>query len=136
MEDIYRPVEGDGESMSVTHTPPSNTSGGTKLKSRKRKQIDQSDDHIVAAINNLAEITKGTMSDLIKELAAEKKLAESQITNAMYSVLDTIQTISDLTADEIVRVAELLVDNPNKISLFLKLDHDGRLSLSKRLLNP
>ncbi|XP_075488568.1 uncharacterized protein LOC142527610 [Primulina tabacum] len=136
MEDIYRLVEGDGESMSVKHTSPSTPSVGSKVKSKKRKKISEGDDKIVVAINNLADITKESMTNLIKEMAAEKKLAESQMTTAMDSVLETLQTITELTSDEKVCVAEVLVDNPNKISLFLKLDHDGRLSLSKRLLNP
>ncbi|XP_073030347.1 uncharacterized protein [Primulina eburnea] len=85
MEDMYRPMEGDGESMSVNNSTPSNPSVGTKVKSKKRKKITEGDDKIVVAINNLADITKETMSNLIKQMAAEKKLAESQIWTACWT---------------------------------------------------
>lgn len=57
------------------------------------------DDEIVAAINNLAEITKETMSTLIKEMVADKELANKHINNAMDNVLETLQTIPELNYD-------------------------------------
>ncbi|XP_073055114.1 uncharacterized protein [Primulina eburnea] len=131
MDDFYRPVEGDGESVSVAQTIPSNPSGVSKVRSKKRKQLDEVDNQIVAAINNLAEITKETMSNLIKEMASDSK-----IEIAMDSVLATLGTIPELSSDDKVHVAELLVDNPNKLALFLRLNLEGKISLIKRLLNP
>ncbi|XP_075507610.1 uncharacterized protein LOC142544450 [Primulina tabacum] len=131
MDDFYRPLEGDGESVSVAQTLPSNPSGVSKVRSKKRKQIDDVDNQIVVAINNLADITKETMSNLIKEMSADSK-----IENAMDNVLATFGTIPELNSDEKVRVAELLVDNPNKLALFLRLDREGKISLIKCLLNP
>ncbi|XP_073026719.1 uncharacterized protein [Primulina eburnea] len=130
-DDFYRPLEGDGESVSVTHTPRTNPTSVSNAKSKKRKQLDEGDEQIVAAINNLAAITKETMSSLIKEMSSDSKIGD-----AMDNVLDTLGTLSELTSDEKVRVAEILVENPNKLSLFLRLDEGGKLSLSKRLLNP
>ncbi|XP_073026832.1 uncharacterized protein [Primulina eburnea] len=124
MDDFYRPVEGDGESMSVAQTLSSNPTGVSKVRSKKRKQLDEVDNQIVAAINNLADITKETMSNLIKEMASDSK-----IENATDSVLATLGTIPELTSDDKVRVAELLVDNPNKLALFLRLDREGNISL-------
>ncbi|XP_073033873.1 uncharacterized protein [Primulina eburnea] len=71
IDDFYRPLEGDGESMSVAQTLSSNPTGVSKVRSKKRKQLDEVDNQIVAAINNLADITKETMSNLIKEMASD-----------------------------------------------------------------
>ncbi|XP_073042214.1 uncharacterized protein [Primulina eburnea] len=131
IDDFYRPLEGDGESMSVAQTLSSNPTGVSKNRSKKRKQLDEVDNQIVAAINNLADITKETMSNLIKEMASDSK-----IENATDSVLATLGTIPELTSDDKVRVAEVLVDNPNKLALFLRLDREGKISLIKRLLKP
>lgn len=53
------------------------------------------DDAIVAAVNNLAHITKDTMGELIKELAGEEKLSVTQ--DMILKALDGIQ---ELTKDE------------------------------------
>ncbi|XP_073017154.1 uncharacterized protein [Primulina eburnea] len=131
MDDLYRPLEGDGESMSVAQSLPSNTKRVSKSRTKKRNQLDDVDNQIVAAINNLADITKETMSSLIKEMSSESK-----IEFAMENVLATLGTIPELTSDEKVRVAEVLVDNPNKLALFLRLDLEGKICLITRLLNP
>ncbi|XP_075480368.1 uncharacterized protein LOC142521066 [Primulina tabacum] len=130
MDDFYRPLEGDDESMFVAQTLPSNPKGVSKLRTKKRKQLDDVDNQIVAAINNLADITKETMSNLIKKMSSESK-----IEYAMDNVLATLGTIPELTSYEKVRVAELLVDNPNKLALFLRLNLEGKISLITRLLN-
>ncbi|XP_075504372.1 uncharacterized protein LOC142541796 [Primulina tabacum] len=131
MDDFYRPLEEDGESMSVAQTLPSNPKEVSKVRSKKRKRLDDVDNQIVAAINNLADITKETISNLIKEMSSESK-----IEYAMDNVLATLGTIPELTSDEKVRVAELLVDNTNKLALFLRLNLEGKISLIKRILNP
>lgn len=92
LDDFYHLLEGNDESISVIHTPCTNQTGVTKAKSNKRKKVDESDDQIVAAIINLAEITKETMSKLIKEMTSDSK-----IENAMDTVLDTLDTIPELT---------------------------------------
>lgn len=127
--DIFNVVEEAGESMSVTHTVSSKPSVVVTSKSKKRKQVNADDNAIVEAINNLAAITKDTMKDLIKELAMEEK-----IPNADEKVLDTLQGIPELAEEDKVRVAELLVDNHAKLSLFLRVGDKGKLSLAKRLL--
>ncbi|XP_073062225.1 uncharacterized protein [Primulina eburnea] len=92
------------------------------------KQADNN--AIVESINELADIiTQDTMKDLIKQLASKEKIA-----NADEKVLDTLQGIPELVEDEKVHVAELLVDNHAKLSLFLRLGDKGNLSLAKRLL--
>ncbi|XP_042472359.1 uncharacterized protein At2g29880-like [Zingiber officinale] len=120
---------GDGKSMSATHTLSSKPSVGATFNSKKRKHVNEGDDAIVEVINNLATITKDTMKDLTKELATEEK-----ISNAQEKVLDALMVISELTEEEKVLVAELLADNYNKLSLFLRLNDKGKLSLAKRLL--
>ncbi|XP_075486572.1 uncharacterized protein LOC142526207 [Primulina tabacum] len=130
MDEFYRPLKGDGESMSVGQSVPSNPTGVSKVRSKRRKKLDEVDNQIVAAINNLADITKETMSNLIKEMSSDSKIED-----AMDSVLATLGTIRELNSDDKVRVAELLVDNPNKLALFLRLNLEGKISLINRLLN-
>lgn len=100
IEEIFRPFEGDGESMSINHSTPSNTNTGTKMKSKKRKQTIEGDNKIVDAINKLADITKEQMSTFLKEMVVENNLVESQVTNYMDNVLVTLETITELTLDE------------------------------------
>ncbi|XP_073152614.1 uncharacterized protein [Henckelia pumila] len=138
MEDVYRPIFEDGaESVFVTHSPSTNPLAGTKSKQRKRKAMNDDDDEIVSALNNIANITKEAMSNLVTEIAADSKIQENiRLENAMDRVLDILQSIPELTSRDKVRVAELLVDNPKKLGLFLKLDANSRLNLSLGLLNP
>ncbi|KAG6485945.1 hypothetical protein ZIOFF_054512 [Zingiber officinale] len=75
---ISNGVEGDGESMSATHTLSFKPSIGATSNSKKRKHVNKGDDAIVEAINNLAAITKDTMKDSIKELATEEKISNAQ----------------------------------------------------------
>ncbi|XP_075514179.1 uncharacterized protein LOC142549226 isoform X2 [Primulina tabacum] len=127
--DMFNAAEEADESVSVTHTPSSKPSVVVTSKNKKRKQVNADDNAIVEAINHLANITKDTMKDLIKQLATEEKIA-----NAEEKVLDTLQGIPELAEDEKVHVAELLVENHAKLSLFLRLGDKGKLSLAKRLL--
>ncbi|XP_075508092.1 uncharacterized protein LOC142544982 [Primulina tabacum] len=127
--DIFNAGEEGDESVSVTHTHSSKPSVVVTSKNKKRKPVNADDNAIVEAINHLSDITKDTMKDLIKQLATEEKIA-----NADEKVLDTLQGITELAEDEKVHVAELLVDNHAKLSLFLRLGDKGKLSLAKRLL--
>ncbi|XP_073153602.1 uncharacterized protein [Henckelia pumila] len=124
MDDVYHPIfEDAAESRSVTHTPSPtpNPNGGTKPKKRKHKVMNEGDDEIVSALNNIASLTKEAMSDLVKEMASDSKKEEAnRLDNAMDNVLEKLQTVPGLTSCDKVRVAELLVANPNKLGLFLK----------------
>ncbi|XP_073049649.1 uncharacterized protein [Primulina eburnea] len=126
--------EGADESISVSVTPSSRPTSATNSRAKKRKHVDAGDDAIVEAINNFANITKDTMTDLIKQLASQKEQAEETMRNAQDSVLKVMETINELTEDEKVMVIEELVENPAKMSLFLQLGHGGRLSLARRLV--
>lgn len=84
---------------------------------------------ILAAINNFADITKDTMTDLIKKLSREA--SNEKMSNAQDNVLTAMATMSELTEDEKVILDELLVDNHNKLSLFLLLVHGGKIELSE-----
>lgn len=131
IEDQFPTNEGAAESMSVSGTPSYKTTSA-KSKGKKRKQVDDGDNAIVAAINKFADITKDTMTDLIKQLATEA--SNEKISNAHDEVLNAMGTMHELTDDEKVVAAELLVDNHNKLSLLLRLGQNERLSLARRLL--
>lgn len=120
LQENFHEFEGAGDSMSVSQTPLLNTGAGKKFNSKKRKLRIESEDDIVSAINNLAEITKLTMSDLVKQLGTDEKIA-----CAMDNVFDALDMMSEITMDEKVFVAELLVENPNKLGLFLHLPYEG-----------
>ncbi|XP_073284994.1 uncharacterized protein [Primulina huaijiensis] len=66
----FNPFDVADDSISETHTPTSKTNAGTSSKSKKRKHTILHDESIVEAINNLAHITKDTMTQLIKEINA------------------------------------------------------------------
>ncbi|KAG6531611.1 hypothetical protein ZIOFF_005426 [Zingiber officinale] len=132
LEDLFPLDEGAAESMFVSVIPSSKPTASVQSKGKKRKQVDDGDDAIVEAINNFADITKNTMTELIKQLATEASNEKMSI--AQDKVLDAMEKISELTENEKVSVTELLVDNHNKLSLFLRLGHGGRLSLARKLL--
>ncbi|XP_073136851.1 uncharacterized protein [Henckelia pumila] len=127
--DFFNVTEGAGESISVSQSPLSNATSNRKGDSKKRKKNVESDDGIVNAINNLADITKSTMSDLVKQLGTDEKIA-ALLDNAF----DALGHMTEINMDDKVFVAELMVDNPSKLGLFLRLPHEGRLSLIRRPL--
>ncbi|XP_073019157.1 uncharacterized protein [Primulina eburnea] len=125
----FIPFDGADDSISETHTPTSKTNAGTSSKSKKKKHTSDHDVSIVEAINNLAHITKDTMSQLIKEISAEDKISDVQDT-----VLDALQGLTELSEDEQVAAAKLLFNNHNDLALFKRLGERGRICLVKRLL--
>ncbi|XP_073017257.1 uncharacterized protein [Primulina eburnea] len=134
MDALFSVREGGDESISVSVTPSSRPTSAAQSKSKKRKIVDAADDAIVEAINNFATITKDTMTDLIKQLATQKEAVHEKMRNDQDNVLKVMETIPELTEDEKVMVIEELVENPAKLSLFLRLGEGGRLSLARRLL--
>ncbi|KZV28362.1 hypothetical protein F511_11188 [Dorcoceras hygrometricum] len=120
---------GDDDSISETTTPSSKPKVATTSKKRKRKQNNEVDDAIVTAINNLADITKVTMNDLVKHLSGPDNLADVQDV-----VLDALQGMSELSEDEQVIAAQLLFNNHNNMALFKRLNDKGKLCLVRRLL--
>ncbi|XP_073034819.1 uncharacterized protein [Primulina eburnea] len=134
LEELFSVDEGGAESMSVSLTPSSRPASIANAKGKKRKQVDVDDDSIIEAINNFAIITKDTMTDLIKQLSKEKDAEDEKMSNAQDNVLKVMETIPELSEDEKVTVIELLVDNPAKLSRFMRLGDSGRLSLARRLL--
>ncbi|XP_075507608.1 uncharacterized protein LOC142544447 [Primulina tabacum] len=134
LEELFSVDEGAAESMSQSLTPSSRPTSTAKSKGKKRKQVDDDDGVIVEAINNFAIITKDTMTDLIKQLATKKEADDEKMRNAQDNVLKVMETITELSEDEKVIVIELLVDNPAKLSLFLRLGDAGRSTLARRLL--
>ncbi|KZV57242.1 hypothetical protein F511_03486 [Dorcoceras hygrometricum] len=120
---------GEDDSISETNTPSSKPKVATTSTKRKRKQDNEIDESIVAAINNLADITKVTMNDLVKQIAGPQNLAESQDL-----VLAALQGMPEITEDEQVIAAQLLFNNHNDMALFKRLNDKGRLSLVRRLL--
>lgn len=101
------------DSFSETNTHTSKPKTGATSKSKKRKQSSVVDDVIVVEINNLAHITKDTMRELIKELAGEEKLSDTQD-----MVLKALEGIQELSEDEQVIAAKLLFNNHNDLTLF------------------
>ncbi|KZV57867.1 hypothetical protein F511_03436, partial [Dorcoceras hygrometricum] len=120
---------GEDDSISETNTPSSKPKVATTSKNRKRKLVNEVDESIVAAINNLADITKVTMNDLVKQIAGPENLADAQDL-----VLDAFQGMSELSEDEHVIAAQLLFNNHNNMALFKRLNDKGKLSLVRRLL--
>ncbi|XP_073026665.1 uncharacterized protein [Primulina eburnea] len=118
------------DSVSETNATSSKPKAGATSKSKKRKLSVDADESIVAAINNLAHITKDTMGELIKELSGVDKIAAIQD-----KVLEALAGIKELTEDEQVMVAKLLLNNHNDLALFERLGDKGRLTLVRRLLN-
>ncbi|KZV27328.1 hypothetical protein F511_02437 [Dorcoceras hygrometricum] len=120
---------GEDDSISETNTPSSKPTAATNSNKRKRKQVNEVDEAIVAAINNLADITKETMNDLVKQIAGPENLSDAQDL-----VLAALQGMNELTEDEQVIAAQLLFNNHNNMSLFKRLNDKGKLSLVRRLL--
>ncbi|KZV50191.1 hypothetical protein F511_27581 [Dorcoceras hygrometricum] len=120
---------GEDDSIYETHTPSSKSKVATTSKKRKRKQVNEVDEAIVATINNLADITKVTMNDLVKQLAGTNNLADAQDV-----VFDALRGMSELSEDEQVIAAQLLFNNHNNMALFKCLNDKGKLSLVRRLL--
>ncbi|KZV50994.1 hypothetical protein F511_15237 [Dorcoceras hygrometricum] len=83
---------GEDDSISETNTPSSKPNVATTSKKRKRKQVKEVDEAIVIAINNLADITKETMNDLVKQIAGPENLADAQDL-----VLAALQGMSELS---------------------------------------
>ncbi|KZV54377.1 hypothetical protein F511_28951 [Dorcoceras hygrometricum] len=121
---------GDDDSISETHTPSSKANVATTSKKRKRKQVNEVDEAIVVAINNLADITKATMNDLVKQLAVPDNLSNTQDV-----VLEALREMNDLSDEEQVIAAQLLFNNHNNLALFKRLNDKGKLTLVKRLLS-
>ncbi|KZV50983.1 hypothetical protein F511_15226 [Dorcoceras hygrometricum] len=121
---------GEDDSISETHTPSSKPNVATTSKKRKRNQVNEVDEAIVAAINNLADITKATMNDLVKQLAVPDNLSNTQDV-----VLEALREMNDLSDEEQVIAAQLLFNNHNNLALFKRLNDKGKLTLVKRLLS-
>ncbi|KZV27086.1 hypothetical protein F511_14106 [Dorcoceras hygrometricum] len=121
---------GEDDSISKTNTPSSKPKVATTSKKRKRNQVNEVDEAIVAAINNLADITKVTMYDLVKQISGPDNLADAQDV-----VLDALQGMSELSEDEQVIAAQLLFNTHNNMALFKRLNDKGKLSLVRRLLH-
>ncbi|KZV51536.1 hypothetical protein F511_05852 [Dorcoceras hygrometricum] len=119
----------DDDSISETNTPSSKPNVSTSSKKRKRKQTNEVDDAIVAAINNLADITKLTMKDLVQQLAAPDNLTDAQDV-----VLDALREMHELSEEDQVIAAQLLFNNHNNLALFKRLNDKGKLTLVRRLL--
>ncbi|XP_073015114.1 uncharacterized protein [Primulina eburnea] len=125
----FNTTEVADDSISETHTPTSKAAEGATSKSKKRKKRTEHDESIVEAINNLAHITKDTMSHLIKELSSEEKISDVQDT-----VLAALQSLPELSEDEQVAAAKLLFNNHNDLALFKRLGDRARICFVKRLL--
>ncbi|KZV36081.1 hypothetical protein F511_23278 [Dorcoceras hygrometricum] len=119
----------EDDSISETHTPSSKPNVSTSSKEHKRKQMNEVDDAIVAAINNLADITKLTMKDLVQQLAAPDNLTDAQDV-----VLDALHEMHELSEEDQVIAAQLLFNNHNDLALFKRLNDKGKLTLVRRLL--
>ncbi|KZV40004.1 hypothetical protein F511_12399 [Dorcoceras hygrometricum] len=124
----YNTSHGEEDSISETHTPSSKPNVETTSKKRKRKPVNEVDEAIVVAINNLADITKATMNDLVKQLAVPDNLSNTQDV-----VLDALREMNELSDEEHVIAAQLLFNNHNNLALFKRLNDKGKLTLVKRL---
>ncbi|KZV27875.1 hypothetical protein F511_37401 [Dorcoceras hygrometricum] len=125
----FNTFHGDEDSISETHATSSKPNVETTSKKRKRKPVNEVDEAIVAAINNLADITKATMNDLVKQLAVPDNLSNTQDV-----VLDALREMNELSDEEQVIAAQLLFNNHNNLALFKRLNDKGKLTLVKRLL--
>ncbi|KZV48877.1 hypothetical protein F511_16684, partial [Dorcoceras hygrometricum] len=103
---------GEDDSISETHTPSSKPNVATTSKKHKRKQVNEVDEAIVAAINNLANITKATTNDLVKQLAVPDNLSTTQDV-----VLEALREMNDLSDEEQVIAAQLFIQQPQQLVL-------------------
>ncbi|XP_073025604.1 uncharacterized protein [Primulina eburnea] len=114
----FSTVDAAEDSKSETNTPSSKPKECVTSKIKKNKKATDDEQTIVEAIKNLADITKTTMKDLIKKLAAEDKLLDAQD-----RVLNALDEITHLSEDEQVLAAKFLFNNHNELALFQRLGH-------------
>ncbi|XP_073028029.1 uncharacterized protein [Primulina eburnea] len=117
------------DSKSETQTPSSKNKECETSKPKKRKKTTDEEHTIVAAIKNLADVTKNTMEDLIKRLASEDKLSDAQD-----HVLNALDEMHHLSEDDQVLAAKLLFNNHDDLALFQRLGKRGKICLVNRLL--
>ncbi|XP_075515735.1 uncharacterized protein LOC142550546 [Primulina tabacum] len=82
----FNTVDDAEDSKSDTNTPSSKPKECVTSKTKKRKKTTDDEHTIVEAIKNLADITRNTMTDLIKKLDSEDKLSDAQ--DEVLSALD------------------------------------------------
>ncbi|XP_073119787.1 uncharacterized protein [Henckelia pumila] len=126
----FQYFEASADSISEAETPSSKPCPHSSTKNRKRKKVVELDDSIVTAINNLANITKDTMGDLVKQMAVEDKISDAQDV-----VFEGVQQMIELSEDEQMRASRLLFRNHDDLALFKRLGEKGRMCLVKRLLD-
>ncbi|XP_073119891.1 uncharacterized protein [Henckelia pumila] len=129
LEDIFRDIEGGGECNSVNNPSPFNTSGSQKSTSKKRKKPTEGEELFVDAINNFTAMTKEAISDLGKRISHDHEIAVS----VSKDLLDVLQGITGLTRDERQIAAEILMEKPKKLAVFLSLQDDEKLSFIRRI---
>ncbi|XP_073132651.1 uncharacterized protein [Henckelia pumila] len=126
LEKILGGSEDNGDSMSTTAPISAEATSGKKSLGKKRKKVAEIEDRIVDAMNNFSEMTKVCIEDLSKKLGYDH--------NATKNVFGALGKIPAMTVDERVFVADKLVENPKKLTLFFSLHDEGRNSMIKRLL--
>lgn len=133
MEDI---LEGADESMSVTKENSVTKDASfivmarQKSISKKRKQPTQGEELFVEAINNFTCMTKEAISDLAKRISGDYEISVP----VSKDVIDVLKGVPGLTKDERILSAEILLEKPKKLALFLSLQDDEKITFIKRLL--
>ncbi|XP_075486418.1 uncharacterized protein LOC142526029 [Primulina tabacum] len=99
----FNTLDDAGDSKSDTNTPSSKPKKCVTSKTKKKKKATDDEQTIVEAIKNLADLTRTTMTDLIKKLDLEDKLSDAQD-----EVLSALDGMTHLSEDEQVLAAKLL----------------------------
>ncbi|XP_073015632.1 uncharacterized protein [Primulina eburnea] len=126
---LFDETEEAGESMSVSNAPSVNKVGCKSKNTKKRKKQSEGGDLFIAAINNFTEMSRSTMNEFVKRIGVEYDTV-----NATKDVFSVLETIPELSEDEIVVAAALLAENPKQQNLLFTAPEHARLKLVRRLL--
>ncbi|XP_073039123.1 uncharacterized protein [Primulina eburnea] len=126
---MFHETEEAGESMSVSNAPSVNKVGTKSKNNRKRKKHSEGEQLFIDAINNFTEMSRSTMNEFVKRIGVEY-----DVLNATKDVFDVLESIPELSEDDVVAAAALLAENPKQQNLLFKAPQHARLKLVRRLL--
>ncbi|KAG8369071.1 hypothetical protein BUALT_Bualt15G0112100 [Buddleja alternifolia] len=114
------------QSMSVSND---NTSGSSKSGKRKRKVVDENDDHFIDLMSSFCEKTDNRLGDISRRIGFEHDASMSR-----KAVFEALGVVSSLDMEAMIMVSQLIVNNTKNMDLFFNLPNTGRKTMVKMIL--
>lgn len=118
------------EENDISVCQPASSSTGKRSKSKRKRQVDSTDEKLVELMGAFCEQTKSGLGELTKKMGVEYDLQTQR--KAIYEALGGI---GQLSVAQKVHVAKLLVNNSKELDLFFSLPDEAKLEMVSQLLD-